>query len=186
MTTSANDFWNEKMKRLFHLYDIDRDGSITPVDFEILAEKLSSLVGQGDTHRREEYASARKLLCKEIMRADANQDGKVTLEEWLQFHRLVAAELRKPGTHPELLEQLTQRINTSFNMLDLNHDGHIARDEWVKTCQFFGIDKETADKSFTTIAKGDKLEESKAKTLFYDYIKTDDPNHISNCCLCFL
>ena len=84
------------MKRLFHLYgqlfcshirsvtlelrlDIDHDGSITPKDFEILADKLSSLVGQGDGDKREQYALARKGLCEEIMRADANQDGKVTL-----------------------------------------------------------------------------------------------------------
>jgi hypothetical protein len=71
-------------------------------------------------------------------------------------------------------------------MLDLNHDGHIARDEWVKICHFFGVDKEAADKSFTQIAQGDSLEESIAKKMFFDYIKTDDPNHISNCCLCFL
>ena len=62
-----------------HMTDIDRDGSITPADFEILADKLSTLVGQDDEKRREEYATARKALCQEIMRADANQDGKVTL-----------------------------------------------------------------------------------------------------------
>ncbi len=59
--------------------DIDGDGSITPADFEILADKLSTLVGQGDIKRREDYANARKTLCEEIMRADANKDGKVTL-----------------------------------------------------------------------------------------------------------
>lgn len=58
---------------------MDGDGSITPKDFEILADKLSSLVGQEDEQRREDYANARKTLCQEIMRADANQDGKVTL-----------------------------------------------------------------------------------------------------------
>jgi len=58
---------------------MDGDGSITPHDFEILADKLSTLVGQEDDHRREEYINARKTLCKEIMRADANHDGKVTL-----------------------------------------------------------------------------------------------------------
>ena len=84
------------MKHLFYLYgtalsaslgleqslcfaDVDRDGSITPADFEILAGKLSSLVGQEDAKRREDYANARKTLCQEIMRADANHDGKVTL-----------------------------------------------------------------------------------------------------------
>jgi len=65
--------------RRFLFSDADGDGTITPIDFEILADKLSTLVGQDDTKRREEYASARKTLCQEIMRADANQDGKVTL-----------------------------------------------------------------------------------------------------------
>lgn len=58
---------------------MDGDGTITPHDFEILADELSALVGQEDQNRREEYVNARKTLCKEIMRADANQDGKVTL-----------------------------------------------------------------------------------------------------------
>jgi len=186
MTDEAKNFWNEKMKHLFYLYDADKDGSITPLDFEILADKLSALVGQDDTKRREEYASARKTLCQEIMRADANNDGKVTLEEWLDYHANLANELRKPDTNPEVLEQLSQRINTTFNMLDLNHDGYIAKDEWVKTCQFFGVDENTAEKSFQQITKHDKLEEDKAKSLFFEYLKTDDPNHISNCCLCFL
>ena len=59
--------------------DADHDGSITPHDFEIIAEQLSTLVGQEDVRRREDYANARKVLCQEIMRADANNDGKVTL-----------------------------------------------------------------------------------------------------------
>ena len=183
--------------------DVDRDGSITPVDFEILADKLSALIGQDDTKRREEYANARKTLCQEIMRADANKDGKVTLgkifkilfflkinifslEEWLDFHQHLAKELQKPDTNPEILEQLSNRINTTFNMLDLNHDGYIGKDEWVKTCQFFGVDQTTAEKSFRQVAENDKLEEDKAKQLFFEYLKSEDPNHISNCCLCFL
>ncbi|CAF0876218.1 unnamed protein product [Rotaria sp. Silwood1] len=185
-TDETKKFWHEKMKHLFHLYDVDRDGSITPIDFEILADKLSTLVGQDDGKRREDYANARKTLCQEIMRADANLDGKVTLEEWLNFHENLANELRKPDTNPEVLEQISQRINTAFNMLDLNHDGYIAIDEWIKTCEFFGVDEKTAEKSFHQITEQDKLEEDRAKQLFFEYLKTDDPNHISNCCLCFL
>ena len=67
----------------FCVEDLDRDGSITPVDFEILADKLSSLVGQDDLKRREDYANARKTLCQEIMRADVNHDGKVTLGKFI-------------------------------------------------------------------------------------------------------
>jgi Ca2+-binding EF-hand superfamily protein len=107
-------------------------------------------------------------------------------EEWLDFHQHLAKELRKPDTNPEILEQLSERINTTFNMLDLNHDGYIGKDEWVKTCQFFGVDQTTAEKSFQQLSKDDKLEEDKAKHLFFEYLKSDDPNHISNCCLCFL
>ena len=94
------------MKYLFHLYgiylpltfvffsyylylDADGDGSITPLDFEILANKLSTLVGQDDIKRKEEYANARKILCQEIMRADTNQDGKVTLGNRIQKHFFV-------------------------------------------------------------------------------------------------
>jgi Ca2+-binding EF-hand superfamily protein len=94
--------------------------------------------------------------------------------------------LHKPDTNPEILQQLSERINTTFNMLDLNHDGYIGKDEWVKTCEFFGVDQRTAEQSFEQISEGDKLEEDRAKQLFFEYLKSNDPNHISNCCLCFL
>ncbi len=108
------------------------------------------------------------------------------LDEWLDFHTNLANELRKPDTNPEILEQLSARINTTFNIIDLNHDGYIAKDEWIKTCQFFGVEEQAAEKSFQRIAENDKLEEDKAKSLFFEYLKSDDPNHVSNCCLCFL
>lgn len=81
---------------------------------------------------------------------------------------------------------MSERINTTFHMLDLNHDGFIAKDEWIKTCQFFGVDEKTAEKSFQQICHEEKLEEDQAKRLFLEYLKSDDPNHVSNCCLCFL
>lgn len=71
-------------------------------------------------------------------------------------------------------------------MLDLNHDGLIAKDEWIKTCQFFGVDRLMAEQSFEQISENNKLEEDRAKQLFFEYLKTDDRNHISNCCFCFL
>ncbi|CAF1508699.1 unnamed protein product, partial [Didymodactylos carnosus] len=182
----GENFWKTKMTNLFYLYDADGDGSITPVDFEILASKLSGLVGQDNPQHSEQYATARKTLCEEIMRADSNHDGKVTLDEWLEFHQRLRDELTKPDTDPELLEQLCERVNTTFKMLDLNNDGMIEKDEWMKTCQFFGVKTEAAEKAFNQIAKDGKLKEDKAKKLFFEYIKSDDPDHISNCCLCFL
>ena len=71
--------WFRSFEKTFFWLDIDGDGTITEADFEILANKLSTLVGQDDAKRREDYANARKILCQEIMRADKNQDGKVTL-----------------------------------------------------------------------------------------------------------
>ncbi|CAF3750258.1 unnamed protein product [Rotaria magnacalcarata] len=186
-TSEINFHANEQLIEYRIIYrHANGDGAITPIDFEILAGKLSTLIGQDDSKRREDYANARKTLCQEIMRADANLDGKVTLDEWLKFHEHLANELRKPDTSPEILEQISQRINTTFHMLDLNHDGFIAVDEWIKTCQFFGVDEKTAENSFHQITKSDKLEEDRAKQLFFEYLKSDDPNHVSNCCLCFL
>lgn len=107
-------------------------------------------------------------------------------DEWLDFHQHLADELQKPDTSPDILEQLSQRINTTFNMLDLNHDGFIGKDEWVKTCSFFRIDPQLAEQSFQQLTTDGKLEEDRAKRLFFEYLKSNDPNHISNCCLCFL
>jgi len=187
--TKSQDFWNDKMTHLFYLYDADRDGSITSNDFDILATKLSSLIGlSGENSQKcsEDYAAARRKLMNEIMRADANHDGKVTLDEWLDFHKRLANELRKPDTDPLILEQFSDRIDTTFKMLDLNHDGIIEKAEWIKTCEFFGVEKNLAESSFAQIAEGGKLNEDEAKQLFFEYIISENPNHLSNCCLCFL
>lgn len=164
------------------------------------------MIGQDNEKRRNDYINARQILCQEIMRADANQDGKVTLgslfrswsmkmnsclfflpsEEWLDFHKKLVKELQKADTDPNILEQISQRINTAFNMLDLNQDGFIAIDEWIKTCEFFGVDEKTAENSFRQITNNDRLEEDQAKQLFFQYLQSNDPTHPSNCLLCFL
>ncbi|CAF4253027.1 unnamed protein product [Rotaria socialis] len=64
--------------------NVDHNGSIAPLDFEMLANKLSTFIGQGDHKQCEDYANAHKTLCLEIMRADPNQDGKVILDNTLQ------------------------------------------------------------------------------------------------------
>ena len=60
----------------------NRDGSITPRDFEILADKLLTLDEQENKKGREDYANVRRTFCQENMRADVNQDGKVTLGKY--------------------------------------------------------------------------------------------------------
>lgn len=93
------DFFLLVARNRFVCLDADRDGSITPIDFEILAEKLSTLVGQDDSKRREEYANARRTLCEEIMRADANHDGKVTLGKLSNKNQLSDKEKRYLFSH---------------------------------------------------------------------------------------
>ncbi|CAM4915416.1 unnamed protein product [Rotaria socialis] len=83
-TNQSNNFWNKKMEHQFYLHNVDHNGSIAPLDFEMLANKLSTFIGQGDHKRCEDYANAHKTLCLEIMRADPNQDGKVILDNTLQ------------------------------------------------------------------------------------------------------
>ena len=56
-------------------------------------------------------------------------------------------------------------------MLDLNHDGYIGIDEWIKTCQFFGVEQSIAEKSFQQLSTNNKLEEDTEQSL--DEFKED-------------
>ena len=48
------------------------------------------------------------------------------------------------------------------------------------------VDQKITEKSFQKLKENKKLEENKAKHLFFEYFKSNDQNDLSNCCLCFL
>lgn len=113
------------LDRLFAVFDTDGNGI---VDFCELSSGLSVLCGGT---REEKVRSAFALY-------DLNQDGFISLEEMVQYLTSVFKVLYEtsPGTHaklgvrPEELAVIT--AEQCFLEADLNHDGRLSFDEFVR------------------------------------------------------
>lgn len=113
------------LDRLFTIFDSDGNGI---VDFCELSSGLSVLCGGS---REEKVRSAFALY-------DLNQDGFISLEEMVQYLTSVFKVLYEtsPGTHaklgvqPEELAVIT--AEQCFLEADLNHDGRLSFDEFVR------------------------------------------------------
>lgn len=113
------------LDRLFTIFDTDGNGI---VDFCELSSGLSVLCGGT---REEKVRSAFALY-------DLNQDGFISLEEMVQYLTSVFKVLYEtsPGTHaklgvqPEELAVIT--AEQCFLEADLNHDGKLSFDEFVR------------------------------------------------------
>jgi juvenile hormone diol kinase len=126
------DLQTKKLTRYFRVYDVDDDGRIEAADFERVLENVRMLHGLDDEsslHRRLRAGFRRRW---ESLRAfaDANDDGSVNLDEWLEYW---AGALHGDGEYADVVTSLVSRL---FELFDTDEDGDIGPDEY---CNFFGV-----------------------------------------------
>jgi len=110
----------------FAQLDFDRDGYVTRADLE---------KGVGMTPKHQERL---------FKAADANQDGKVSLSEY------VAAFTAEVELYLTPMEE--HKLRKQFNVLDLNGDGYISKSELRKAAKLINLDN---PKFLKTMEKAD-------------------------------
>lgn len=122
----------EKLTHYFRLYDVDDDGHLARGDFERVAENVRLLHLAGE--RSQAYRAIRDgfLVRWETLRtsADADDDGSVSLREWLRHWEGVLAD---PARFEQEVAAVTARL---FELFDTDEDGVLGADEF---CNFFAI-----------------------------------------------
>lgn len=119
-------FREYKLRRLFHMYDMNKNGVLSVDDFVRLAEINAKAMGiSPDSPYYEDFAGSLTAWENLKRNCDLNNDGQVTPDE---FVRGYANWMERP----EFDSVVQGNISNVMSALDLNQDGKISREEFVE------------------------------------------------------
>jgi len=171
------DLQKRKLRRFFTVFDQDRDGVIDRSDYILLAENISKAKG----FPLDSPLSARVKECLlqvwgnlEII-ADKDQDGHVTLEEFLDYRDKLHQDDIRYG-------DLVSAGLTLFDVMDENHDGKLEPHEFRLFYSFFQLDADLADDMFKRldVEKAGYLTRSQIRAYSQEFNLGSDPDAVGN------
>lgn len=188
-----------KLKKLFDLYDVDGSGFITEADYEKMADSQAEIQGYkpGSFEYniiRSQFRTLWKQLQKEM---DVDNDGQVTLEEFLEYKDKQLSF--KEGYRPLWLEQrsgtetaqayeksgddaIAKLTNLIFERLDTDSSGEISIEEYKKGFLANQSDESLSEEIFSKLdLNGDgKLDKEEVLQHVRDFFYSDDPEAPGN------
>jgi juvenile hormone diol kinase len=134
-----SDVQKARMERMFHVYDCNHDGFLTLEDFADHTHKLAAIRGlAADSPELRTLERTIHEYWGNLAAADANGDGRVTLDEWMTFAAGLLGMLQQAadsgGPWP-----LDGWIDSLYGVIDANGDGGITLDEYRDWCTALGI-----------------------------------------------
>lgn len=157
-----------KTTALFNLFDYDGDGFWEREDFDIFVERLADARGLApDTPALRSLAGAYLQVWHALAAADADGDGKVTLDEALAY--------QEANFTPEAVIGFAR---VTFPVLDADGDGVIGKDEYGQYLAASRIDPSVAGDAFARLdTDGDgRLTSHEWEQLYLDYFLSEDPD----------
>jgi Ca2+-binding EF-hand superfamily protein len=176
---------NKKLSQQFRLLDADDNGTLRWNDFESLLERLRTARGwEPDSARAAQALKCYNGLWEALLKhGDRDADGKVTLEEWLAFHRSALCDSQELlSINPAYEELVMSMTNFIQETLDDDGDGKITASEYSEFCQAYGIDATDAAHCFAGLDRnGDGvLTRHEILDLVLEYYCSDDPKAPGN------
>lgn len=137
-------FQRRKLARMFAVYDLDHDGAIRRSDYTRRVEAVARL--RGWTHRSPEYERNLKFALMEweamCESADIDQDGQVTLDEFLRYGEIFLDDRDAVRSFSRGDAQLL------FDAMDVDGDHRISAAEYRAYLDVCGVDPSAADAFF--------------------------------------
>lgn len=164
----------QKHTKNFHVYDIDNSGYVEQVDLERWAYNLAQIRGweSGTPEFENLVTKFREIWLNFWQPADANGDGKVSLEEYLQ---VAEVSIHNFPNSQKMQDAHAAKAKAIFTVLDLDQDGEIFQVEYVQFCEAVGLDATTAKSAFA------KLTENKKDHLSWeDYFQRSKEFHVGD------
>ena len=129
-----NDFWKKKFRHAIKLTDVNRDGSITRSDFQMMVERYREM-GTSEKHLKKLSDTLMK-----VCDAWGLTEGKtLTYDEFAENYM---ASLDTAG------EFSMRRFTDMFEIIDEDGDGVISPREWSKYSKAIGVAPAHAAESF--------------------------------------
>ena len=170
------DLHRKKAARLFDLFDADGNGLLQRGDLDRTTANLATAIGVYVGSNEYAAVQARYSALWEIIEAvDADDDGKVTLDEWF-------AALERIAQNDEDYDQTFGRMaEVLFDLFDADQDGFISPLEFTSWLTAHGISPTDASTSFSAVSEGGgQISKEKMLQLTSDFIRSDDPSKDGN------
>ncbi|MFZ4815367.1 MAG: EF-hand domain-containing protein [Phototrophicaceae bacterium] len=143
---------SKKMTVWFNMVDRDKDGFLTGHDFEMAQESWNSLFDhQSDSPLYQKISGYWLNMWEGLKQVDADQDGKVTLDEFLNAMDFA----RQDAGYADIVMGWAQ---TTIDAFDTDQDGAISLSEWKRIYEINGLSEELAERTFVILdGDGDGL-----------------------------
>ena len=121
-----SEFRKRKLAALFSAFDGDKDGVLSNADPAVILERLSKLAElEPGSDPRGKFELAFMAYWKDfVMTSDANEDGRVTTEEWYAYHEVMLADAKRYS------QTAAMSAGVMFALVDKDHDGYISLAEY--------------------------------------------------------
>ena len=173
------DLQKKKLGRLFAVLDSDHNNQLERDDYTAVVFSLARI--HGWKAGSSEYSAVETLYLtiwgnlKAL--ADVNNDGQVSLDEFLEFHTQMLSD-------PDMYEQITVgTVDLLFEAFDRNHDGYLSREDFGDFFDAYGIrDQGAADEAFKKVDVAGKGRISKQEALerVKEFYFSNDENAAGN------
>ncbi len=169
-----------KFEYLFNLYDANNNGVVEFADFSAYVGRFTELYELPEDSETLKQLNKTAEAWWDVIKANAdlNDDGVVTIEEWMGFAERYVETLE---TYPDGAKYLTKFIITIFNVVDENKNNLISSKEYANFLFAWGVDKDV-DLAFRKLdADGDhSLSEKDMIDLVFEFYLSDDPHAPGN------
>jgi len=164
----------KKLTKHFHFQDLDQDGFVERADWEKCAQNLAAIRDwkPGSPEYDDIVAKHVQIWTNSWKPADLDEDGKVSLDEYLQ---LADKQRKHSAVAMGLIYDLFGAI---FDIIDLDGDGKITVQDYKHYFEAWGLEEDLAEQAFTHLdLSGDgRLSRSIFIQFGSNYFMNDEPD----------
>ncbi len=179
---SLSELQKIKLTKKFELLDVDGNGTVERADIERVIDGLADQRGWSATSQERADLKERhgKLWHALVTFCDANDDGKVALDEWLAYHaEAIKAdeELTTLAGYESTLQALGDFF---FDLLDADGDGMVGAQDYAQFCEVLGVEEGAASMGRLDRNNDGKLSRSEMTSLIIEFYQSSDPRAPGN------
>ena len=143
---TLNNLHTLRMTHYFNCFDHDKNGYLEERDFQAIAENVAAwcqVLTESEAYSRiaQKFASMWQALCAEV---DANGDGRITLNEFLQW-RQALIELPREEFEQRSIKAIASFL---FDLMDFDGSGTITQNEYMMLGTAYALAPREAAEAF--------------------------------------
>lgn len=172
-----SEFRKKKLLYVFNtFFDFNQSGAIDRKDLDLAVQRISECRGWAADNPKVQSTSDNLLKMWEGLkqRADADQDGQVSREEWYSLWEEYAQNPSNPSDWQDTY------MNLTFQLFDTSGDKTIDENEFCNVCRYHGVQEPEAREAFKKLGVGQEITWVKFTDLWKQYFSSDDPSTAGN------